>query len=160
MIVYSFGWRRQGHCPCNVRLARAAKRIIETQKEPILVFAQRTTASILKEIGVECYVVQKQAGYEGSEEPTRQAAKIFEENGIEEVIPVAQPFLHLTKCIFLVQREGFRTMSFWKLVRMIGWIGFDRFSVQPAAKDPFRLIFYTIQQIIFGYRPPLEQSEP
>lgn len=161
MIVYSFGWRQDGgHCPCNIRLAKAVKRIIDTQKEPILVFAQRTTASVLKEIGVECYIVQKREGYEGSEEPTWQATEIFKKDGIREVIPVAQPFIHLIKCIFLVRKQGFKTMSFWKLARMIGWVGFDRFSVQPATRDPFRLIFCTARQMLCGYRPPPEQSEP
>jgi hypothetical protein len=159
MIVYSFAWRRNENSPCNVRLALAAKRIMKAQAEPILIFAQRTTASVLKEFGVDCYVVKKQSGYEGSEESTRQAVELFRQKGVTEVIPVAQPVFQLTKCIQLVRKEGFKTLSFWKLARMIGWIGFDRLSVQPATRDPFQLVFYT-KQILFGYRPPQEQSEP
>lgn len=161
MIVYSFAWRRKGHSPCNIRLAKAATRIAKAQSEPVLILAQRTTARILRELGIECHVVQKRPGvYEGSEEPTRQAVEIFREKGIKEVIPVAQPLLQLTKCIQLVRKEDFRTLSFWKLARMIGWIGFDWLSVQPATRDPFRLVFYTARQILFGYRPPPELSEP
>lgn len=160
MIVYSFAWRHYGHSPCNIRLAMAAQQIIKAEKDLVIVFAQRTTAQILQALGVKCHTVKKQPGYEGSEEPTRQATELFRQNGITEVIPVAQPFLLLTKCIWLVRKEGFQTPSFWKLARMIGWVGFDWHSVQPATRGPLRLVFYTILQILFGYRPPAEQSEP
>ena len=159
MIVYSFAWRKKGHSPCNIRLAEGAKRIIEAQDEPVLVFAQRTTALVLKELSVECQIVPKRSSYEGSEVLTRQPAEVFKENGITEVIPVAQPFLQLTKCIQLVHKEGFRTPSFFKLVSLIGWIGFDRESVQPWTRGLFRLVFYTARQILFSYKPPPELSE-
>ena len=161
MIVYSFGWRRKDYGPCNVLLAMAAKRIIQDEKEQVLVFAQRSIAVILKEFGVKCDVSQKQAGgYEGSEEPTRQACEIFQKRNIKEVIPVAQPFLHLTKCIRLIRKQGLTTISYYKLARKIGWIGFDSLSVQPATRSPFKLLFYAVRQIFFGYRLPFEQSEP
>lgn len=160
MIVYSFAWRKKGHSPCNVRLAVAAKRIIEIQEEPVLVFAQRSTALVLKELGVECFIVQKRPGYEDSKEVTRQAIELFQKKSIKEVIPVAQPCFQLTKCIQLVRREGFETISFLKLARMIGWIGFDWLSIQPYTRDPIRLLFYTIWRTLFHYKPPPEQSEP
>lgn len=160
MIVYSFAWRKRGNSPCNVRLARAAKRIIKSHDKEVVVFAQRTTAAVLREIGVECHVTKKKPGYEGSEEPTRQAVELFRAKGITEVIVVANPFLHLFKCIQLVQKEGFKTLSFWELAEMIGWIGFDRKSEQPGTRGPLRLVYYTAKQILTGYRPPVEQSEP
>lgn len=160
MIVYSFAWRTIGHSPCNVRLAEAVMRIVEAEQEEVLIFAQRTTAKILRRFNVECHVVQKQPGYEDSKEVTRQAAELFRQKGIKEVILVAQPFLQLVKCLQLVRKEGFTTWSFWKLVRAIGWIGFDRLSVQPQTRGPIRLVFYTVMQMVFGYKPPPEQSEP
>jgi hypothetical protein len=159
MIVYSFGWRRNGHSPCNIRLAMAAKRIIDSQEGQVLVFAQRTTASVLKELGVECCVAQKSSGYEGVEAPTQQAAELFWKENIMDVIPVAQPMFLLTRCIWLVRKSGFRTLSFRRLVRMIGWIGFDRLSVQPWTRGPVRLVLYMLAQMFFGYRPPEELSE-
>lgn len=159
MIVYSFSFRKNGVSPCNTRLALSAKRISESLEEPVVIFAQRTTASLLRKIGVPCYEVHKRVGYEGSEEVTEQAAKVFKKLGITEVIPVAQPFYQLIKCISLVRKYGFKTFSFFKLARLIGWIGFDRDSVQPWCRDPFRLTFYTIRQIFFGYHPPAELSE-
>lgn len=160
MIVYSFAWRTKGHSPCNVRLALAAQHIANSLDEPVRIFAQRTIARVLRERGVECQVVEKRPGYEGSEEVTCQAAELFRRLGITEVIPVAQPCLQLTKCIRLVRSAGFTTPSFGRLIQMIGWIGFDTQSVQPATRDPFRLVYYTARQILFGYRPPMEQSEP
>ncbi len=160
MIVYSWAWRKGEDSPCNVRLALAAKRIAEAQSEPVVIHAQRTTAKVLRELGVECYATDRQPGYEGSEEPNCQATKLFKEMGITEVIPVANPFVHLIKCISLVKAEGFKTPSFLSLCQMIGWIGFDRKSVQPQTRGPIRLFLYTVAQIVFGYRPPVEQSEP
>lgn len=160
MIVYSFAWRTEGHSPCNIRLAEAAKRIDAMDTEPIMIFAQRTTARALKELGISCHIVQKVPGYEGSEEVTRQAAELFRKHGIVEVIPVAQPVLQLTKCILLIRKEGFITQPFQHLAGQIGWIGFDACSVQPATRDPIRLVLYTVCQTLFGYRPPIEKSEP
>jgi hypothetical protein len=160
MIVYAFAWRRKGDSPCNKHLSQAAKRIVCAHDGPVVIHAQRTTAKLLREMGIECHQTEKRPGYEGSEEPTRQAAELFREKGITEVIVVANPFLHLVKCIQLVRKEGFKTPSFWELDDMIGWIGFDKHSEQPATRGPIRLIYYTLRQMLFGYRPPVEQSEP
>jgi len=169
VIVFSFAWRKEGHSPCNVRLAKAAIRIVrelEKSGEMVVVVAQRTTAAVMEELGLSVdLVIQKRAGYEGSEEVVAQADEWFKTYGINgdritKVIPVANPFIHLFKCIQLVQKKGFKTLSFWKLARMIGWIGFDRRSEQPATRGPIRLVFYTARQVLFGYRNPVEQSEP
>ena len=159
MIVYSFAWRRNGHSPCNVRLAEATRRIIAESDGPFVIHAQRSVAIILEEMGIGCDSTRRIIGYEGSEEPNRQGAELFRQIGITEVIPVANPFIHLIKCMGLVRAEGFKTPSFWRLVRMIGWIGFDRESVQPATRDPFRFMFYAAKQVLFGYRSPAEESE-
>lgn len=108
---------------------------------------------------MEIHVVKKCSGYEGSEDVAEQAAEIFRAKGITEVIPVAQPVLQLVKCVQLFRKAGFKTPSFWKLCWMIGWIGFDRLSEQPWTRDPFRLVFYTARQVLFGYKPPAHLSE-
>lgn len=165
MIVFSFAFRKEGHSSCNVRLAQAAKRIVEKiaaeEDEFVVVVAQRTTAAILKELGVPvAHVIKKMPGYEGSEEVLRQAEEIFRMNPeITEVIPVAQPFLQLTKCVQLVKNAGYVCWSFLRLVWEIGWIGFDWHSVQPWTRDLFRLVFYTFRQMFLGYKPPPELSE-
>ena len=160
MIVYSFAWRRNGDSPCNIKLAKAAKRIACNHDGPVVIHAQRTVAKLLREMGVECHETEKRSGYEGSEEPTRQATALFRIKGITEVIPVANPFLHLLKCFQLVRKEGFKTPSYWDLDGMIGWIGFDKLSEQPSTRGPLMLVYYTVRQILFDYRPPVEQSEP
>ncbi len=160
MIVYSFAWRKYVASLCNRRLAAAASRIAGAQEGDVFLFAQRTTARALGLIGIDCHVMPKGAGYEGSEQVTNQAAPIFRQLGITEVIPVAQPVFQLRKCIWLVQRSGFRTWSHGRLVAEIGPIGFDPLSVQPATRSRAHLMFYTARQILTGYRPPVEQSEP
>lgn len=160
MIVYAFAWRREGYSPCNIRLAQAAKRIIAAEKNQVLVFAEGSIALILKELRVESLAFKQQGHYGGSEAVTQQAAEIFRDKNIRKVIPVANPILHLTKCMLLVHKEGYNTPSFLELTRHIGWIGFDPESEQPWTRDPFRLIFYTARQIFLGYKPPPEMSEP
>lgn len=160
MIVYAFAWRRNGDSPCNIKLARAAKRIAGRHDGPVVIHAQRTVARLLREMGVECEVTDKRPGYEGSEEPTDQAAESFQAKGITEVIPVANPFLHLWKCISLVRKKGFTTPPWWKLDFWIGWIGFDPLSEQPGTRGAIPLLYYTAKQVLTGYRPPVEQSEP
>ncbi|MBI2003448.1 MAG: hypothetical protein HYS78_00485 [Parcubacteria group bacterium] len=160
MIVFSFGWRRKGHSSCNIRLAKAAKRIIDVADDTVIVVAQRTTTVVLREFGISVeHTVERCPGYEGSEEVVRQAAAVFRRYRITEGIPVAQPFLQLTKCVQLVRKAGFMTPSFWKLCRMIGWIGFDRQSAQPWTRGPVRLVLYTFRQMFLGYRPPRYLSE-
>lgn len=160
MIVYSFAWRRVGQSPCNVRLAVAAHRIASQQHEPVTIVAQRTVYDILNGLRFPCLPIEKRSGYEGSEAVTEQADAIFRRLGIREVIPVAQPVFQLTKCLRLVRTAGYKTPDFWDLAHRIGWIGFDPQSVQPATRDPFSLLYYTARQILTGYRPPVEQSEP
>lgn len=160
MIVFSFALRDKEPNPCNVRLAKAAKRILDKSGEPVMIVARRATALALQKIGVPAvHVIQKRPGYEGSEGMVQQAALVFWIKGVKEVIPVAQPFLQLTKCIQLVRRGGFKTPSFWELCRLIGWIGFDPESKQPWTRGPARLAFYAIRQIFLGYKPPPELSE-
>ena len=162
MIVYSFALRDREPNPCNILLAQAARRIIDGQEESdtLVVVAQRTVALALRQLGVSIeHVVVKREGYEGSEGVTDQAAVVFRRHRVTEVIPVAQPFLQLTKCLELVRKNGFRTPSFFRLCRMIGWIGFDPWSKQPWCRGPIRFTVHAIRQVLFGYRPPAELSE-
>lgn len=160
IIVYAFAWRKRGHSPCNERLATAALRIASSLQEPVTIVAQRTVASVLSELHSSCHVIEKRSGYEGSEEVTEQADVIFRRLGITEVIPVAQPVLQLIKYQGLLEATGYTTPSYWDLTRMIGWIGFDPQSVQPQTRSAGHLLYYTAKQILTGYRPPVEQSEP
>lgn len=130
------------------------------QRAKVVIFAQRTIATLLAEWGIACHTMVKGEGYEGSEQVTEQAATLFRRYGILEVIPVAQPILQLRKCIWLVQRAGFQTWSHERLASEIGPIGFDPLSVQPATRSRAHLLFYAGRQVLFGYRPPVEQSEP
>ena len=163
MIVFSYALRDEEPNLCNVRLAKAVFRIVDELDEPIVLVSQRTVLLALRQLGApvaKIHVVEKRLGeYEGSEEVVKQATEVFLERRITEVIPVAQPFLQLTKCVQLVRKAGFRTPSFWKLCRMIGWIGFDPKSKQPGTRGPVRSVLYTIRQMLFGYRPPPELSE-
>lgn len=161
MIVYAYALRRVEPNPCNIRLARAAQRIItvDGSAEGFYVVAQRSVAKALGQLGIPCIEVSKSSGYEGSEQVTDFATQIFRSLGITEVVPVAQTFLQINKCIALVKKAGFKTWPTLQLMRAIGWIGFDPESIQPRTRGLIRQVLYTARQILFGYRYPPELSE-
>lgn len=160
MIVYAYALRRVEPNPCNVRLAKAAKRIIAAGGEPFIVVAQRSVGLALAQLGIDAILMPKGVGYEGSEQVTDFADQVFREHGIKEVVPVAQTFLQINKCIALVKKAGFKTWPTFKLMRAIGWIGFDPESIQPGTRGLIRQVVYTFRQILLGYRYPPELSEP
>ncbi len=171
IIAYSFAWRREGHSPCNQRLALTTARIAYASSlgmtpgtklfgPGIEIVAQRTIADILAEECIPCHRVPKTPGYEGSEQVTEFADQVFRRAGVTYVIPIAQPIFQLTKCLHLIRSAGYTTPSFGRLAREIGWVGFDQQSVQPATRSLMHLAFYTLRQMLTGYRPPTAQSEP
>ena len=85
--------------------------------------------------------------YLDSEEVMTQAAKELREHEITEVIPVANPFLHLAKCRTLVRKEGFTPLK-----RKIGRIDFYRESLQWWTRSPFQLLLYAVFQKFTGRR--------
>lgn len=173
IIVYSFALRDREPNPCNVRLARATKRIkeeFEEQGETVLIVAQKTVAFALRglEVPVDYTVVRyKYPGRTDSEDITTQAADFFRsvspaDDPVDEVIPVAHPIQEI-KCRQEVRKAGFKTLSLLKLWRKIGRVGTDRESKQWWTRGPIRLITGAAIQVLFGYNTrqhgPSELSE-
>jgi hypothetical protein len=75
------------------------------------------------------------------------ARRVFEQHGISEVIPVAQPFLQMTKVRQLIKSDGFVVLD-----RPVGTVGFDRQSTQWWTRGPLRLLWYAILQQFTGRR--------
>jgi hypothetical protein len=147
LIAYSFSMRNGGkgdQGPCNARLADAVKRIVQEEKEPVVIvvqgeIAQSMSIPIAKATRMESMEPGK---YLGSEGATTVAAEVFRSKGITEVIVVAQPFLHLTKCKSLVRDAGFTVID-----KKIGWIGFDSRSDQWYCKSALHLLIYAVRQV-------------
>lgn len=156
MVVWSFASAKTEPNPCNAMLAIEAYRIMrEEQKntgEDVVVVAQwEVAAALQKAIGFSAdYVVEKHrrdGEYLDSREVMAQAAEIFRDLGIIEVIPVANPFLYLFACRQLVREFGFTPLK-----RKVRRIGFCKDSFQWWTRGPTRCFAYAVMQKLFGRR--------
>jgi hypothetical protein len=149
LVAFSFGLSKDSDPgPCNMRLAITIERILREEEGQVLTVSQVEIATAL--IHAPNLIVRAHripGRYLDSEEVMAQAAAYFRKNGITEVIIVAQPFLHMRKCVSLVRKDGFVAIR-----RPMDWIGFDRKSAQWWTRDRFRLIIYAILQKLLGYR--------
>lgn len=156
MIIYSFALSEKEPNPCNQKLAEEAKRIAEKEKRnsngnEIKVAAQWETALGLKNLRIEpdkiICVHRKKGAYLDSEEVTAQAVEYFKKQKITEIIPIAQPFLQITKCRWLIKKAGFVPLK-----RKINWIGFYKNSLQWYTKGPIRSLIYALMQLFSVYK--------
>ena len=152
IVAFSFGLGEQEPNPCNRRLVyevdRIARKFKEKGKEVVIV-AQWEVAEGLKKVGIAPDFIIKEhrqkGAYLDSDEVAAQAALFLHERGVIEVIPVAHPFLHLSKCRKLLRKAGFTVRQ-----EKIGYIGFYPESKQWWTRGPFHLLVYAILQVLFG----------
>jgi hypothetical protein len=149
LVAFSFALGAKEPNPCNMRLALAVKRIIDAEEGRILIVAQWEVALALEQCGVKAHhtIYQEQGVYLDSHMVMEQAASWLHDCGVTEVIPVAQPFLHLILCQKLVRQHGFILLK-----RKIGKIGFYRSSLQWWTRGPVRLLFCTALFQLTGRR--------
>jgi hypothetical protein len=143
LIAYSFALTEHEPNRCNRRLAEAVRRIVKEEDGEVVVVAQWEITRALRPdeyaLSVE---LPADGSYLGSEEVTEAAARLFREKGIKEVIPVAQPFLQLSKCKKLIKAAGFRVVK-----RDVGKIGFEPGSLQWWTRSKAALFVYALMQI-------------
>jgi hypothetical protein len=115
----------------------------------LAIVAQWEIAQILHRAYEDCLSVKPPSdGTYLDTEAVWGAAKVaFEPFGITEVIPVAQPFLHLRKIKKLMERDGYTVVD-----RHVGHIGFDRKSSQWWTRGYLQLIIYAILQTLTGLK--------
>jgi hypothetical protein len=154
VVAFSFGMRGQSHepNPCNVRLARAAERIIRDEPASTLLISQWEIARQLSldEVHVDQVVrPSSDREYLDTSEVWNQALETMRREKVETAIPVAQPFLHRHKIRKMIRDSGIAVER-----RRIGWIGFDssEANLQWWTKGPVRLLAYSIMQV-FGRHP-------
>jgi hypothetical protein len=151
IVVFSFALSSEEPNRCNRRLARAAERIIAqelmlTGKRPIVIAQWEVAAAMLFPPDLIVREHHIPGKYLDSNEVMAQAAEFLRKLHVTEVIPVAQPFLQLGKCVSLTRKEGFRPLR-----RDIGWIGFYRKSIQWWTRNPILLVVGAVLQVLFGY---------
>jgi hypothetical protein len=149
VVAFSFGMRDMPSepNPCNVRLARAAERIVERQAGDTLLIAQWEIAKQLKRDGAHVYRVVSSADgeYLDTDKVWQKALDSLTCHNVDSVIPVAQPFLHRHKIGKLIRDSGISVKR-----EPVGWIGFDssKDNLQWWTKGPIRLIAYSIMQAL------------
>ena len=150
LVAFSFGQRADEPSPSNMALARAAKRGVDSVHGPVEVVAQWEVAKGLERLGLTPDVIVgplPDGQYLDSDEVWRVARSRFERRGVESVIPVAQPFLHLWKVRRLARKDGLTVPKF-----AVGRIRFDdtRENTQPWTRSRLALLKYTVGQIFVG----------
>jgi hypothetical protein len=159
IVAFSFALRSEAEepNPCNIKLAKEVERLVDEElaknpaERPVIV-AQWEVARQLEADGydVDMPVNLNQDGtYLDSEGVWKKAVWLFNTLHIRQVIPVAQPFLQMTKIKRMIKADGFVVAD-----RKIKWIGFDNDprNTQPWTKGPIRLFVYAVRQTLFGSR--------
>lgn len=149
LVAFSFALREHEPNPCNIRLAKAVMGIV-AEKPTVAIVAQWEVARQLERdhYSVALTVEPPSDGSYLDSEGVWEAAKVlFEQAGVTQVIPVAQPFLQMAKVKQMIRRDGYEVVS-----RRMGWIGFDSKSKQPWTRSPLRLLAYAIKQKLTGSR--------
>lgn len=154
LVAFAFALRREDQepNPCNVRIAEAVERIVASESEPVVVVAQWEPARKLRQDGCEpAHVVELRAdgSYLDSQGVWDEAKRVFEAQGITEVIPVAQPFLQSHAIQQMIKADGYKVVK-----RPVGWIGFDDnpANTQPWTRSPWALLKYAVKVKLGGAR--------
>lgn len=152
VIALSFALREgREPNPCNVKLALETERVVallRTEGHHVVVISQWEIASNLSWIPEQCIVREHRVkgSYLDSDEMLFWAKAFYEKcGGVDEVVIVANPFIHL---------QGVRSKAkgFGLKVRKVSirWIGFDKDSDQWWTKGPVRAFVYTVGRVLFG----------
>ncbi len=151
LVAFSFALRaiEQEPNPCNRRLAQSVMNIVATEKDEVVVVSQWEISRQLRAHGQRPAgsVELRPDGYLDSDMVWGSARKVFEQLGIREVIPVAQPVLQMTKVKRLIKSDGFVVLE-----RPVGTIGFDGESTQWWTRGPLRLLLYAMLQELTRWR--------
>jgi hypothetical protein len=149
LIAFSFALELEPN-PCNVRIAKIVKRIVDESKEPVVIVAQWEVAMAYERMfGIRISHVVfpvPENRYFKTDDVVKSAIKYFRSRGdIGLVIPVAQRGLHLLLCKRLIKKAGFKILS-----RPIGKVGFYKKSLQPWTRSPLHLSWYAISKCFGG----------
>jgi hypothetical protein len=154
VIGLSFALRAgQEPNPCNTNLALETERVVDllrAEGHEVMASSQWEIALSLNadHANVVCVVTKHRDGvsYLDSDEVILQSKEAFDfRGGVDEVVIVANPFIHL-------QGARSKAKSFGLKVRKVAirWIGFDKKSDQWQTRGPVRAFVYTVGRVLFG----------
>lgn len=150
VVAFSFGLRgpEEEPNPCNVRLARATRRVLDEAATPIVLVSQWEVALALPSSATAHVVKAPVDGrYLDTDRVWAEAAPVLRQAGVRRVVAVAQPLLHRAKAHRLIRRDGFEPVR-----PRIAWIGFDSSArnTQWWTRGPLRLLLYAVLQSVTG----------
>lgn len=153
LCAFSFALTDNEPNEVNIRLAHEAVRlthkVLDDGNEPVIC-SQWEIAKELKRLGIIPALIINEHGdgpshYLCSEEVVKQSATMFKNLGVNEVVAVAQPFLHLHQC-----RKHLRKYGFKALKEKIIWVGFLKESKQWGTRSALHCFGYALLQFLFG----------
>jgi len=148
IVVFSFGSRGSDlePGPLNERLGRAVADIASNVNSSFFIVAQWEVARALVSLGIDCEIVDSDSeSYLDTETVWTHAQRSFREIGVRSVIPVAQPFLHLSAVRYLIARDH----RFIVQAQPVPFIGWDRSSLnrQWWTRGPVRFLCYSVLRL-------------
>ncbi|MEI7690460.1 MAG: hypothetical protein WCI63_02455 [bacterium] len=144
IVAFSFAQEKIEPSPCNFRLAEAVKRIVEAEEGELVIISQWEVAIKLIKDGIKVtHVVEPLLdwSYLDSVDVWAEARLYFAHLEIEEVVIVANPFIHAYAIERMIRKDGFKICQQYDTT--IGRIGFDSQSLQWWTRGPLRLLLYS-----------------
>lgn len=146
IVAFSFALREEEPNPCNIRLAKEVKKAVSRYPDALIVCQWEVGIAVAEGGYLPVRIIGPFSGvYLDSETVWQGAMMDLWREGITDVIPIAQPFLHLTKVKRMIRKSGFNIVP-WK----VPWIGFDNDprNTQEWTKGPLRLLIYALKQLL------------
>jgi hypothetical protein len=153
IVAFSFALRNKDlePNPCNKKLGDIVNSIYKQNDCVTNVVAQWEIARHLQNLDVKFPLdivnLNKDGVYLDSRMVWNQAKKVFKQNGINKVIPVAQPFIQLGYLKKIIKKDGFTVVD-WPIEK----IGYDNspLNTQPWTTSAPALLFYAIKLALGG----------
>lgn len=153
IVAFSFALRDEKlePNPCNQKLGDIVNSIYIQNRNVTNVVAQWEIARHLKNLGFKLPLhivdLNEDGSYLDSRTVWNKAKEIFKLNGINEIIPVAQPFIQLGHIKRMIKKDGF-TIVDWPIEK----IGYDNspLNTQPWTINALALLLYAIKLALGG----------
>lgn len=155
IVGFAFGLREEEPNPSNVTLACKVTEAIEyasySESLPVVVTQWEITKALDEEFfyDVDLSVEPHADGtYLDSKAVWEKAKARFVEEGVKQVIIIAQPFLHLPSLKKMVKGDGFEVLKY-----KVGEVPFDtsNLNTQPWTRTKPALFLYAVGSLLPGF---------
>ena len=155
IVALSFAKRAQEPNPVNEALAiytdtaideaqqQGEQTIVVSQWEVALALPSRPNLIVTQDDATN--VDRNGKLYLDSADVLKKAFEVFRAQGVNQVVVIANPFLHQSAAEALVRKAGFSVLT-----NKMPWVGFDNSqqNLQWWCKGPIRFVFYLALQVL------------